>query len=623
MARDNNIKVRKTIKKQDLINILVENNIITNTPITAQESNLGVAVSNVPMKLIQTAKKKARSAREALINFKEYIKNLKSYNISADRLKKLTKQLERKEKKAKEEHDRIFTPTREASAFKNYTNQYVMYNTVLNYPPLEFLADAKPAIINIFNSNRNIKTALYLYCLMVRQEPGNPQIIIEKFAFHSKGLKLILEGTDEEEIYDEMVGEIEEEIQKVQDAVGSGWQFKQVEKLVLHTTRWDPINAGSYIELPAALKNKKAIINIKNQDEKCFMWSVLRALNPKDKNAERVDNDLKSKEDTLNMKGIQYPVSFRDIDRFESQNTNISISVLGYNKEERVYPLKISKYTECEHDIILLLIKDKEKSHYCLVKNISALLSSQINKHKGACDICLNCFNCFNTSQDDDDKLKKHKDYCYNNECVKTLMPPEGTFLRFKNFHHSEKAPFAIYADFESKIIEMDNCDPDPNKSYTKKYQKHEPVSFSYYINYSINGVYKPVLRKYTKTKPEDADAMDVFIKWLEEDVKAIANIEEKEMIFTEEDRKQFNKASDCWICGEELGNDRVRDHCHFTGRYRGPAHNSCNLKYRKSKSISVFFHNLSGYDSHLFIKKLGSPENKISTVYQTMKKNI
>ena len=226
LARDNNIKVKETIKKQDLINILVENNIITNTPITVQESNLGVAVSNVPMEIIRKAKKKAQSAREALINFKEYIKNLKSYNISADRLKKLTKQLERKEKKAKEEHDRIFTPTREASAFKNYTNQYVMYNTVLNYPPLEFLADAKPAIINIFNLNRNIKTVLYLHCLMVRQEPGNPQIIIEKFAFHSKGLKLILEGTDEEEIYDEMVGEIEEEIQKVQDAMGSGWQFK-------------------------------------------------------------------------------------------------------------------------------------------------------------------------------------------------------------------------------------------------------------------------------------------------------------------------------------------------------------------------------------------------------------
>ena len=103
LARDNNIKIKETIKKQDLINKLVENNIITNTPITAQESNSGVIASNIPMEIIRKAKKKAQSAREALENFKEYIKNLKSYNISADRLKKLTKQLERKERRSKTE----------------------------------------------------------------------------------------------------------------------------------------------------------------------------------------------------------------------------------------------------------------------------------------------------------------------------------------------------------------------------------------------------------------------------------------------------------------------------------------------------------------------------------------
>ena len=599
LARNNNIDVRRNISKPELINILGERNLITTTPITAQESNLGVLVSNVPMELIRKAKKKTKNAREALENFKEYIKNLKSYNISADRFKKITKQLERKEKKAKEEHDRIFTPTREASAFRNYTNQYVIYN-IFDIGPSIFLNYAEPPIINIFNSNRNIKTILYLYVLMTQ---GEREV---EFAFHSK-IKLVLEGTDLNEIYDEMKDEIEEEIQKVQEAEGSGWKYEKVIKLVLHTTRWNPINAGSYIDLPPALKNKNAIINMKNQDEECFKWCVLRALNPKDNHPERVDKDLKSKVETLNIQGMRYPVNFRDIDRFEQQNPEISITVLGYNQDERVFPLKISKYTGCEHDIVLLLIKDGEKSHYCLVKNISALLASQINSHKGTSHICLNCFNGFKAP----DSLNKHKEYCYNNECVKIVMPQQGTFLRFKNFLHSEKAPFAIYADFESLIKPMDNCNPDPNKSYTKKYQKHEPISFSYYIISSIDGVYKSTLRKYTQTKKEDADAIDVFIKWLEEDVKAIANIKEKEIIFTEEDRKQFNKASDCWICGEYLGNDRVRDHCHFTGRYRGPAHNSCNLKYRKPKSISVFFHNLSGYDSHLFIKKIGSSNKK------------
>ena len=610
LARNNNIDVRRNINKPELINILGERNLITTTPITAQESNLGVAVSNVPMEIIRKAKKKAQSAREALINFKEYIKNLKSYNISADRLKKLSKQLEKKEKKAKEEQDRIFTPIREASAFRNYTNQYVIYNTIFNYGATEFLTDAKPAITNIFNSNRNIKTILYLYVLMTQGER------MEEFAFHSKGLKLILMETDENEIYDEMVEEIEEEMQKAIAAVGSGWRFKKVIKLVLHTTRWEPLYGSSYIPLDPYLANKKALINMQNEDEKCFMWSVLRALYPKDTNPQRIDKDLKSKQNTINMDGIRYPVNFRAIDRFEIQNPNISISVVGYNKDDLVHPLRASKYSKRKHNIVLLLLKEavkgengeiEEKTHYVLVKNESALIASQINKHEHKRYLCLNCFNSFNSPE----ALETHKDYCYNNECVKTLMPPQGTYLRFKNFLHSEKAPFAIYADFESLIKPIDNCEPDPNKSYTKKHQKHEPISFSYYINSSIDGVYKPVLRKYTKTKPEDVDAIDVFIKWLEEDVKAIANIEPKQMIFTKEDRKQFNKASDCWICGEELGNDRVRDHCHYTGRYRGPAHNSCNLKYRKPKSISVFFHNLSGYDSHLFIKKLGTPDKK------------
>ena len=611
LARNNQIQIPRNISKPDLINILGESNLITTTPITSQEINLGVAASKVPIALIEKAKRKARDSLEALEIFKDYIKNVKNYNLDADRLKKLTKQLEKKEKKVKDELNKIFTPIREASAFRNYTNQYVMTNTNLGLGPDKFLKYAKPPIINIFNSNRNIKTILYLHVLM------SQGVRIQEFAFHSKGLKLILEGTDENEIYDEMAEEILEEIDMARDAEGSGWRFEKVIKLVLHTTRWEPVNAGSYIELPQELKNRKAIINMKNQDDKCFMWCVLRALNPKDKNAERIDNDLKNKVDTLNMEGIQYPVSLRGIDRFEHLNPEISITVLGYNEEEKVYPLKVSKYTGCEHDIVLLLIKDGENSHYCLVKNISALLSSQINNHKGTRYFCLNCFNSFKSP----DSLDKHKEYCYNNECVKISMPPPNTFLRFKNFRYSEKAPFAIYADFESLIKPMDNCDPDPNRSYTKKYQKHEPISFCYYIECFNNTLCKEIfndetkrkqLKSYIKTKPEDPDAIDVFIKWLEDDVKFLANIKPKKMIFTKEDEKQFNTVSDCWICGEELeNNNKVRDHCHYTGRYRGAAHNSCNLKYRKPESVPVFFHNLTGYDSHLFIKKLGSSNKK------------
>ena len=297
---------------------------------------------------------------------------------------------------------------------------------------------------------------------MIRETTG--VIVKEEFAFHSS-IKLILENTDVEAVYNEMVDEIEESIQKVKYAEGSGWRFLKIINLTLHTAKWDPLNAGSYMELPTYLKNKKAKINMKNQDNECFKWCVLRALNPKNTNPDRIDKDLKSKQDTLNMEGIRYPVDFRGIDRFETLNPTISITVLGYDETDKVYPLRVSDYTGSEHDIILMLIKDGENSHYCLINNISALLASQTNDHKGTRHFCLRCLNSFKCKQ----SLDKHKEYCYNNECVKTVMPEKGTYLKFKNFVHSEKVTFIVYADTEALIKEMYNCDPNPNKSYTKK----------------------------------------------------------------------------------------------------------------------------------------------------------
>ena len=617
LANDNNIKVKRNISKPNLINLLVERDLITTTPIQAQDSNLWVSVKNIPETLRRVVKKKARNPREAIADFKDYIRNLNRDYITPSRRKKLSKQLNKKINKAIEEEKRLFTPVKEKSAFKGFTSQYVIKGSP-DYDTTTFLIVAKPFMINIMDKNRNIKARLYLNCLMKRTDRDG-FTVIRKFAFHSIGQKVITETSDLHEIYKEMMDEIEEEVQKVEHAEGSGWVFVEVENLTLHTDIWDPIKASSYIDLPKYLKNKNAIINMKNEDNKCFLWCVLRALNPKDKNAERIDKDLKSKENTLNMEGIAYPVDSKGINRFEKQNPDISISVLGYSKDERIYPLQISKFTkvkkedERKHNIVLLLIKNGDNSHYCLIKNLSALLTSQVNNRKSKFYFCLNCLNGY----DKPEKLDYHKEYCNEEKSVKINMPPPGSFLEFKNFRYSERAPFAIYADFESLLKPFDTCEPDPNKSYTLKYQKHEPVSFVYYIKSFNESVYKSKLRSYVKENEEDPDPIDVFINWLEEDVKEIANLKMKDMIFTEENLEEFIKAKKCWICGKYilLGETKVRDHCHFTGRYRGAAHKNCNLKYCKPNYISVFFHNLTGYDSHLFIKKLGVTAGTIDCI--------
>ena len=104
----------------------------------------------------------------------------------------------------------------------------------------------------------------------------------------------------------------------------------------------------------------------------------------------------------------------------------------------------------------------------------------------------------------------------------------------------------------------------------------------------------------------------------LEEDIKIIANILEKKIIFGKEEAERFEKETKCWICNGKFDDDKnykVRDHCHFTGRYRGAAHNKCNLDYRKPNFTPVVFHNLSGYDSHLFIKNLGFSQGNIDCI--------
>ena len=119
-------------------------------------------------------------------------------------------------------------------------------------------------------------------------------------------------------------------------------------------------------------------------------------------------------------------------------------------------------------------------------------------------------------------------------------------------------------------------------------------------------------------------DAAQKFVEMLDEDIKIITNIPEKKIIFGEKEKERFDKETKCWICNKEFDDDvKVREHCHFTGRYRGAAHKSCNLKYRKPNFTPVVFHNLSGYDSHLFIKKILVLMRVILIVFTTTKKGI
>ena len=321
------------------------------------------------------------------------------------------------------------------------------------------------------------------------------------------------------------------------------------------------------------------------------------------------------KENTLNMEGIDYPVSLKDLNNFEKQNPTISITVLGY-EENRVYPLRNSANTDRDHNILIMLIEKDGVKHYCLVKSLSRLHTSQVPKNNGNHHFCLRCLNPFWCEK----ALNKHKEYCNEYEAIKIELPKKGTMFKFKNYHRSEKVPFIVFADFECYVKPMQSCEPNPESSYTKQYQKHEPFSFCYYMKCFDDEVYKPKIVSYM-----GEDAAQKFVEMLEGDIREITSILYKKMIFRKEERERFGKETKCWICNEKfiINDVKVRDHCHFTGRYRGAAHNSCNLKYKNPNFTPVVFHNLSGYDSHLFIKNLGFSEGDINCIPNNEEKYI
>ena len=157
----------------------------------------------------------------------------------------------------------------------------------------------------------------------------------------------------------------------------------------------------------------------------------------------------------------------------------------------------------------------------------------------------------------------------------------------------------------------MHACWNNPEKTYTERKAKHILSGYSLFTCCSFDK---------TKDKLDcyrGEDCMERFCKDLREHTMRIINLEEKEMIpVTDKEKKPYEEQKACHICKKEFStykNDKnvfklyhkERDHCHYTGRFRGAAHSICNLKYKTSKEIPVVFHNGSTYHYHFIIKQL------------------
>ncbi|XP_071052136.1 uncharacterized protein [Onthophagus taurus] len=379
----------------------------------------------------------------------------------------------------------------------------------------EFSHRIREKILNLIQSaidiHRNVKLNMECFGLYFLQSKEDCEIK----SFNTKN-KVVSLASDLYKIYKEFIDEISSKMSEFQER-DSGWTLMQILYMELNLNKYNPIRASNYIDLPSQIKAKRAVINIQNADDACFAWAVTSALHEPNGLPQRTSSYPNYLDCGLDYSNIVFPVKLRDIPVFEKQN-KLSINVYGINEYFKdgvmnydIITMYICRQKEERHINLLLVTNDSGNSHYCWIKNLSRLLSSQASQNgheKYICDGCL------------------------------------------------------VFFTSENKLI------------------RHQ---------------------------------------------SDIAASQPKEMLPLPPIDRLIHEMQDiCHICSHKIkeGN-KVCDHDHLTGLYRGPAHAVCNINYQLPKFIPIFFHNLSNYDCHMFVKDMALKEEDVDVIAQNKEKYI
>ena len=481
------------------------------------------------------------------------------------------------------------------------------------------LRDKKDPLLQLQKSRRAVE---YLFNNLLVQTKGFKfvETLQVKFVKHSNDKKILKNGyfnSTTDLIINET--DIKLAIQASQQQIlniiaqwiseGSGWTIQLIENHYINIVNYNPLKGSSYIKLPQELRNSaKGLINMKNKDNECFRWCHIRHLNPQDKDPQRIKKTDKQYIEKLDYSSIEFPVTVKQINKIEKQN-NICINLFGYEEKQK-FPIYISKEKYQDH-MELLLITEGENKHYVLIKDFNKFMFNQ-TKHEHRKYFCMYCLQCFSR----EDVLTEHKNNCISINGKQAInMPEKGDKVYFKNHHKQLPVPFIIYADFEALTEKIQGCQPNNEKSYTEAYQKHTDCGYGYKVVCCYDDKYsKPVqIHRGENAVHKFMENMLEEVNWCKSKMKKHFN---KPLKMTMENEIDFKKAIKCHICDQQYTDKdiRVRDHCHITGKFRGSAHQDCNLKLRikpDNIKIPVIFHNLRGYDSHFIMQQIGEIAKK------------
>ena len=562
----------------------------TKTPNLFGKINVPILKPAVVTTTIKKLPNLIQKTTEKVINWGKWLKNVD---------KMIEEPTEVIEPQTEESEPTEATFAQKEKALRGFTRSYEI-SLINRQDPLIQLQNTRLLIKNnllkVLKEMKGLKFNEVLKITFEKQK--GDELIEEKPYFNTKKQTL----TNEVEITNflettqqQIVNKIERWISK-----GSAWIIKSVDGHFINVVRYRPLRGSSYIPLPKELRHPaKGIINIKNNDDECFRWCHIRHLLPQNKDPQRIKKCDKKYVEKLDYSGIEFPVSVKQYNKIEKQN-NIRVNVFGYEEGQR-YPIYLSK-EKFNYCLNLLLITEGEKKHYCLLKNFNKFMHNQ-TKNNGRKHFCMYCLQGFSSER----VLNNHKVDCIEINGKQSIkMPAPGSTIAFKNYRRQLPAPFVIYADFEAITEKVSQ-----KKSHTEQYQKHTACGYGYKVVCCYDDKFSKSIKIYRGEM-----AIHKFMNDMLDEVKYCKKIAKdhftKPIEMTDEDKESFRSAKECHICKIPYGandnfNNIVRDHCHVTGKYRGSAHEFCNLNFQLTDKIPVVFHNLKGYDSHFIMQEIGN----------------
>ena len=495
-----------------------------------------------------------------------------------------------------------------SSAFSN-TLQYSIFrprtpkHDILNF--LKLLANhLKNKVLKLINEFGGLK--IWTATEIVYTKPGVDVEPIVKY-LHTNA-QTLYNDFELEDVVNVIINQtIDRNANFIQDR--SGLVVQQVTATALHISKHAPLSAGfGRRDLPKAIRDKHAVVNVQNDDNRCFGYALLSMLQPHLDNPHRACN-YDRYFNTLNLHQLKYPIEPNNVPVIEDI-IKMAISIYGCSDDGmHKFPIYVSK-KQFSMRIDLLYWKE----HFAWIKDFPALFYD-VNKHQHRKFFCHNCLGHFQSQQ----AIDNHHRNCQMAGFMSTIytMPHPGAVVKFKNVRHQQKLVFKIFADFEALIAPPGDH---PNN------RPHTPCGVGFKLVSLLPGFQVP----YQSYRGEEC--VDWFLdKLIEVETRCLKYLFEERPLIWDTDKDAQDRhaaATHCYLCGGEFNNtvnyQKVRDHDHLTGLYRGAAHTKCNLQLQKTYKIPVFFHNFRGYDSHLLVHSLPKhPDRKINIIAQSMEKYL